>query len=110
MAMCVSDGRASAKETESGGGRPRCSRVHTPFGDRKSGTPDATEIPAPVCRTTCFASRNNAARRSSELSTTSALSKCSRSPQRPLCAPLERRALYEAIAERGPRSMCSRIP
>lgn len=56
--MCVRLGLAQTKLVCSrGGGLPaRCS-VQTPFGPRKSGMPQAVEMPAPVNTTTRRAAR-----------------------------------------------------
>lgn len=57
MAMCVMEGTAASKLTARGGGRPSSSHVHTPSGPRKSGMPQAVEMPAPVCTTMWWLSR-----------------------------------------------------
>lgn len=47
-AICVNVGAARSNETFIFGFSPFSSKVHTPFGPRKSGMPAAVEIPAPT--------------------------------------------------------------
>mmetsp|Transcript_6545 Transcript_6545/g.26660 ORF Transcript_6545/g.26660 Transcript_6545/m.26660 type:complete len:273 (-) Transcript_6545:51-869(-) len=84
MAMCVRPGRASSKGSEAaGGGRPLRSRVHTPFGPRKSGTPHDVLTPAPVNATTRREAAMSSASARDASSTSASWAKYSAAPSWP---------------------------